>query len=429
MGWKPRNYDPRLKLDVRNGYIPEELKDKIDNSLISKWKKEKWNHLVGFHYYNKKEHDLRFLNQELFQQKTICEVLRSENEVHRILIKILANSRESERLLFKHKGNIIDVVEKNKKRYGVKNISKLLHLNKNTYYDWKQLNKGECSYSKNFLCAKRHPNKLSIIEEDKIAEILMDPKYAFYPISSLIWMAHYSNSVHAGRNVWDRVRKERCIIRKRFKKKRKTYRDKLIASYANQYLHADVTYFKTDNEITYYIFLVKDNYSKLIKSWAISNSINPDTRLRTFQEALRDIPKGHEYEISFVTDSGNENISNSIKEYFAEQNNVNLLIARKDIPYSNSMIERYNHDLKYIYLCRERIGTFKELCKMVEIAVKDHNYTKRMQSLNGQTPYEIYNGIPSKNEWIIEQWKLSKQKRRREINRLVCCIGKTKTKK
>lgn len=60
---------------------------------------------------------------------------------------------------------------------------------------------------------------------------------------------------------------------------------------------------------------------------------------------------------------------------------------------------------------------------MLEIAVKEHNYTKRMEKLNGQTPYEVYNGIPAKSEWILEQWKQARQKRYDKLDMLICCLG------
>lgn len=423
MAWKARVFDPRLKLDVLNGNMPAEFKDVITASNINKWKKEKWSNLIGYNYYTAKEYDLRILQESIKTQEQEIKKLKAENEVITLAIKIGSISREFERTAFKNKSQLIDCVEKNKKIFSVKKFSKLLNLNKNTYYEWKQLNKKECEFSKNFICVKRHPNRISIEEEEAIVELLRDERYEHFPLSSLIWMARYNNLVFAGRPAWDRIRKENFIKRKKIKKTRKKYYQALIAEYANQYLHADVTYFKIDGGKTYFIYIVKDNFSKYIKSWAISDTINPDTRIDTFKLALHDIEKGFDYKITFITDYGNENRANKVLDFFDSLENVEINFARRDVPFSNSMIERFNHDLKYMYLYKERIKSLRDLKKFVEIAVKEHNYTKRMERLNGQTPYEVYNGIPPKSEWILEQWREARKNRKNKLDALICCLG------
>jgi transposase InsO family protein len=417
-------FDPRLKLDFINGKVPDEFREILKKHDTSRWRYEKWSRLIGFSYYNNKEFDLRILNNNIIQLEKEVAYLKAKDNVISLVLKKGSNSRDFERILFKNKAEIIEVVEKNKKLFNIKSFSKLLNLNKNTYYEWKQLNKSECKFSKNFICVKRHPNKLSIEEEDKIIELLSDKNYEHYPISSLIWMAKYNNLVHAGRSAWNRIKKENSIERKKIKKTKRKYNKSLLATYSNQYLHADITYYKIEGGKTYFIYLVKDNFSKFIKAWAVSNTINPDTRIETFEIALSDLVENFEFKVTFITDYGNENRAKKVYEYIKSLTNVDLKFARRDIPFSNSMIERFNYDLKYMYLYKERIKSLGELKQLLEIAVKDHNYTKRMEKLNGQTPYEVYNGIPKKTEWILEQWRNSRENRFNKINSYLCCMNK-----
>ncbi len=423
MGFQIRSVDPRLKLDFINDSVPSELINIIDNCDTSRWKKERWNKLAGYDYYTNKEYDLRVLKRSIKILEEETKKLSVENEFLNIVIKIASNSSDFGRSMFKQKSEIIEWVEKNKKNFTIKRVSKLLNMNRNTYSEWKQLSKKECEFSKNFVCVKSHPNRISLAEEKTIVELLRDERYEHFPISSLIWMARYNNLVFASRPSWDRVKKENLIQRKKIKKTRKKYYESLVAKYANQYLHADVTYFKITGGKTYFIYIVKDNFSRYIKSWAISDTINPDTRIHTFKLALHDIEKDFHYKITFITDYGNENRANKVLEFFDGLENVELNFARKDIPFSNSMIERFNHDLKYMYLYKENIKTLKDLKKFVEIAVKEHNYTKRMERLNGQTPYEVYNGIPPKSEWILEQWREARKNRKNKLDALICCLG------
>ncbi len=423
-----RKFDPRLKLDAIKGYIPREFKGIVNPLNISRWKREKWNKLVGYNYYNdrdnnnNKDYDSRILNMEIISLEKKLSIARAENEVISLAIKIGSNSREFERVIFKNKSHVIKCVEKNKKLFNVTNFSKLLNLNKNTYYEWKQLDKGTCNFSKNLLCIKRHPNQVSIEEEDRIIELLLEKRYEHFPISSLMWQARLEHNVFACRGVWDRIKKQNGIVRKRHKKSPKYYRQGLRAEYANQYLHADITYFKIENRKTYFIYLVKDNYSRYIKSWAISDTISATTRVSTFKAALADL-NNDGMETSFVTDSGTENKAKVVRNYIKGLKNVKLILARKDTPYSNSMIERYNHSLKYMYLYRDRVKSLGDLKKLLEIAIKEHNYTKPLDLFKGQTPYEVYHGLPSKTEWVYEQWRQVIKDRVEKINTIICCLG------
>jgi transposase InsO family protein len=422
MGFVTRLFDPRLKLDAVHGNIPPELKHVVTSDRLCKWKKEKWNKYIGYDYYNKKEFEQRFYKKEIATLEKQITLLKAENEVIRLTLSIGAHSREFERLLFRNKSNLIKCVEKNKKQFNVKKFSKLVQFSKNTYYEWKQLDKRECSRSNNFICVKRHPNRVSFEEENAILELLQNKKYAHYPISALMWKAHYENLVHAGRGVWDRVKKDNQIARLKPKKKKKYYPEGLRATYANEYLHADITYFKIFGGRTYFIYIVKDNFSRYIKAWTVAETINPKTRLMTFKKALSDIKLDPELKVTFIVDSGNENRANITFDFFKGFENIHIQFARKDIHFSNSMIEKYNMDLKYMYLYREQIRNLSQLKKMVDLAVKDHNYTKRMDVLNGQTPYEVYNGIPRKTEWILEQWKQARASRKEKLDRLICCL-------
>lgn len=429
MGTVTRVYDPRLKLDAINGRIPEQFKEHVTPDRLCKWKREKWNKLIGYSYYNRKETGERLLQRELSSVLKELKVAHSKNEIFELTLKVAAQSPDFQRILFKGKSKIIEAVEKHKKLYSVKQYSKLLAFNKNTYYEWKQLAKKECSQSKDFICVKRHPNRISFTEEQKMIELLKDERYAHYPLTSLMWIAKYDALVYAGRTAWERVKKQNHIQRLKPKRHKKTYTESLRADYANQYLHADITYFKLLSGKTYYIYIVKDNYSRLIKSWEISDVISPRVRLETFKRAIDDIRMEHDQVVTFVVDGGNENRANLVKSFVDANKNLAIQIARKDTPFSNSMIERFNFDLKYLYLYREHIRTLAQLKKSVEIAVKDHNYTKRIEILNGQTPYEVYHGIPAKSEWILEQWKQSKKQRVERARSMICCASEENFKK
>ncbi|MDP1803038.1 MAG: hypothetical protein Q8L81_16875 [Bacteroidota bacterium] len=420
-----RTYDFRLKLDAINGRLPSKFKNIVNDKMLSAWRKVKWDSLIGFDYYNKQEKNIRKLNSEIDtlkeSAKETLKEIKAENEVLLLAIKIASSGNEYRRLIYENRNEIIDFVEKNKKAIGVKRSSQLLNISNMTYYEWKSKAKDDCQHSSRLTCIKRSPNQITLEEEFKILQLLQDPRYDHFPVSSLVWKARYENIVHAGRTSWRRLQRRYKVVRLKPKKRKRYYSKSLKAEYANQYLHADITYFKLKNGDTYYIYLVKDNYSKYIKSWEISNKINADTRIKTFQHSLSDIDDNSSMKVSFITDSGTENKNSKVKNFFKPFKNVDIKYAKKDIAFSNSMIERYNMDLKYMYLYRENIYTLKALITAVRFAIKEHNYIKRMECINGQTPYELYNGLPSKIEWINEQKKQAKENRCKKVKNTICC--------
>ena len=151
----------------------------------------------------------------------------------------------------------------------------------------------------------------------------------------------------------------------------------MVGLYPNQYLHADITEFTIlPLNTKYYIYIVKDNYSKLIKSYAISTVINKELRVLTFIDAINDVKLNVNNPINFITDSGPENKNKLVECFLKLWKGIKHFFAKKDIIYSNSMVERFNMDLKYLYLYRQNITSYKQLENAIQHAIHEHNYKK-----------------------------------------------------
>jgi len=59
----------------------------------------------------------------------------------------------------------------------------------------------------------------------------------------------------------------------------------LKATFPNQYWHADITIFKTLDNVKQYIYLVVDNYSRKILSWDMADRVSGEIRVQTLREA------------------------------------------------------------------------------------------------------------------------------------------------
>ena len=115
--------------------------------------------------------------------------------------------------------------------------------------------------------------------------------------------------------------------------------------------------------------------------------------------------------IDLVFDGGPENINEEMKVFMdKEEVQINPLIALKDIPYSNSVIEAQNKLFKYRYLFRQDYTDINGLRKVFEEDVKDYNYIRPHKSLGGYTPFEAYSGMTG----LKDIWKEQIQEARRE---------------
>ncbi|MDH5381434.1 MAG: DDE-type integrase/transposase/recombinase [Cyclobacteriaceae bacterium] len=94
-------------------------------------------------------------------------------------------------------------------------------------------------------------------------------------------------------------------IRKHVFKRRNPYKKGLKATYPNQYWHADITIFKTLDNIKHHIYLIVDNYSRKILSWNMADRVCGEIRMQTLLEAW-DTAKP-EKQVELVVDGGSEN--------------------------------------------------------------------------------------------------------------------------
>ncbi len=414
-------YDTRLKFDVANGYIPEVLKHYVNSSNHYKWKKEQFHHIIGFDYYNDQEMETKILSKEITDLKVSLKKSQAENELLSLLANAATDYISTDKLIHNIKNKVVNAITKNREVLGIKKCVKMFNIAIRTFYTWQQLTKAPCVHTIKTTCLKSNPNSLLKEEELNIVRILKDPRYFHYPLKSLMWMAKHEDIVHASFPTWARLKEEHQIKRTKPKDmKRLNYRG-LKAIRPNQYLHADITLFKLPSHKMYYIYIVKDNYSKMIKSWAITEKVSAATRVETFKQALTDINFKSKQDITFITDQGTENNNKLVRSFFDQLKGVQIKFALRDIPYSNSMVERFNMDLKYMYLYRETINSLKELTECIKYAVNEHNYLKRMGALNGLTPNEVYQGISPNEKWFKLKTEKAKIKRRHVAKKTICC--------
>ncbi len=232
-------------------------------------------------------------------------------------------------------------------------------------------------------CNRIFPNQLSRPEVSKLKEFLTDIRFQYWPVSSIAYHALRNQTLCISLNTWYKYVNKFGLNRSKPKSRRKNSEVSIRADKANQIWHADITEFKTPDNVKHFIYLVVDNFSRKILSWKIADKIKSVYRKETIQEALDAINTNST--IVLITDGGSEN-------KFLYPENVNHQIALVDVHYSNSLIESHNKLIKYNYLYKMEITNRKQLEDALQFVVTDYNDRPHV-SLLGRTPSEAYEDL------------------------------------
>jgi len=250
--------------------------------------------------------------------------------------------------------------------------------------------KFKCENSVFSLCRKQYPNQLRPTEVETMKKLLTDQELSHWPIISLCYHAVRKGLLSASPQTWYKYNKL-LGIRKHAFKRRNPYRKGLKATYPNVYWHADITIFKTLDNVKHYIYLVVDNFSRKILSWDMADRVNGEVRMQTLKVAWEKAsPEGP---VELVVDGGPEN-NNYVVNNFLNSEGVDITksVALKDILFSNSMVEAANKLLKYRYLFPENIQDGDQLKTVLEKSIYEFNEVRPHGNLSGLTPNEAYQG-------------------------------------
>lgn len=194
------------------------------------------------------------------------------------------------------------------------------------------------------------------------------------------------------------------------------------ATRPNQIWHIDVTEFITADNVKFYVHTVLDNFSRKIIAYTVSRDKTARTRLISLKEAIFSQFKKllSNQDLDIIADGGAENdnfrVRNLIRN-FKSLVNIQLKIAKRDVTYSNSMIEGSFKILKQFLKKRGEIfsHTFH---KEIDFFVRDYNSIRPHYQHGIYTPDEAHQNP----EWINIKPVLERMnKKRQDENRNSCC--------
>ena len=392
-----QQYSTTLKicyaLGVEKHFINKEIRELVPFSTAHHWKNtiKNTDTIIGF----------EVENQLQKHKKDICVMLHPVNKTSlqcftafchfTVMLVGLFDKKVFGKILRTNKAKIINCLEMCSDFISYQEAAEWFSISLKTLYNWKHQVKFSCDASALLLCIKRHLNQATFREVSTIKQYLNNPQYLHWGIASIWGKAFKNGDTSLAKQSWYRYNKLMRIRNKAIKEKKPVYYP-IRALKVNDIFHADITLFKTQDGIRWYIYTVMDNFSRYIYSWQIERVVSANIRLETIKEAIKNAFGNHDFDdVQLITDGGPENNNLTIKEYI-RKSNITHHSALRDIPQSNSMQEAFYSIAKYRYLYRKPIENGEHLKKVFAEMIHEYHTERPHYALGIYTPEEVKNG-------------------------------------
>ncbi len=312
-----------------------------------------------------------------------------------LVIQLIAHqSKLFKQQLYNHRTLIVKTIDRSKDALGLQRVLQLFTISANQYYSWKQQRK--CFYSLFNQCVRRFPNQLSVQHVGIIKNYLCDNRFKGWPNAAVYFQMIRDKATFCGLSTFYRYAKKLNLTKPRIKKP--IYPKAHRATAPKQSFHIDVTILNLNNRSKAYIYIIMDNFSRLILNATASleyKALHSFNNMRTAFENHHIINSPLDKQL--FCDGGIEN-KGPVDDYLA-QIGIDKLVAGKDVSFSNSMVEAVNKRIKYDFLFWQIFSSIDALTSYLPAMVKNYN-NKPHTALFGFTPEEVFNGIiPSKDNF------------------------------
>ena len=224
----------------------------------------------------------RQINQHKLDRKVVKAYLRLSLTVR----NIFSTAKNFHKTIFASKDQIVETVQRVEHLIPVDKRAQLIGVCTSTLRNWIISVRVRCSGSVINLCRRVHPQQLSEGETNAMHKLLKNEQFIHWPLISLYYHALRNKIVIMSLSTWYKYAGLLAVNRPK-PRSIKHYSGSVTATAPNQYWHADVTYFKTSDSVLHYIYLVTDNFSKMILAWAASTRLCAKIRADTFRQALK----------------------------------------------------------------------------------------------------------------------------------------------
>ncbi|HEV2478183.1 MAG TPA: hypothetical protein VGS79_00905 [Puia sp.] len=411
-------YHPYLIIAFHLRCLPDELHERIPRSTRFDWSRKELNTTFGFEWASGQHQRFETLQQVATSKKLL--------RVNLALLRIIAIKRFLHRYASRLSGKevqrvILGTIEKACMVFSLSVVLKYIQHSNGWYRRLK--NQQRCTSSPSLLCRLKHPGQLLQQEINAIKAYCSDGRFLHWPLSSVYHQLRKDKAAAFQLSTFYKYAGLLQLKRQTARSRRKHHTTGIRAHRPLAILHADLTVFRTADNVKNYIYLVQDNFSRAIL--AVQVSLEYSARIthqnieRVRQQYLR--PAGIT-ECQLITDDGIENFG-VVSDYIGETSapSIQHLVAQKDIVFSNSMIEAANKQIKYRFLYHQYILDHVQLTQFVEQAVHDYN-NRPHHILDGLTPIEVLHEAQVDKAARSHEIRLAQQQRLLKNKQEKCCF-------
>ncbi len=296
-----------------------------------------------------------------------------------------------------------------------KRILQFFEKSSQRFSKWQSHPEG-CVRAPHFESIMQYPQQLTNEEIQKIIRAYRDPEKTSWSSFAIATDLIRQKTVMAGSSTIMEYARKLGLYKRKLRKKRQK-RGSVEACRPDDVWHMDVTRIASADNMTHYLHLVMDNFSRKIIGWHLSTRLRAHNSRKVIEQAIGGMKKEKGDDISLITDGGPENDNFTVKN-FIQNTDVQLIIAQRDVHYSNSMVEAVNKTLKYRHIFPHTVPEALCMNSFINRAVKEYN-NRPHSKLQGLTPHESYEG----QVWDKEQFVLLRneaREKRMAYNRTAC---------
>lgn len=286
---------------------------------------------------------------------------------------------------------MVNAIEEVKQNVPIDKALKIFNISRSTFENYKSIVIYKCESSYFNWCAKRFPNQLLPTEVKIIKQYMIDKNYKFWSKSSIYLKALRDENLKCCVSTFYKYCRLLGFKNRPRRKKSDSY-SPVKTLQPNQIWCADVTIFKTADNVKQYIHFLIDHYSKKILGYRIEKSSSALAIKSLIQNACLEYQPE---KLQFLTDGGSENVNSTVSDFINSPDiPITHIIAQKDVVFSNSMIEAINKIIKHQFLFPKEIESEIHLFKIFDEVVAAYNTSRPQMSLGGNTPEETFIGLP-----------------------------------
>ena len=413
------SYHTDFKIACNLGFLPDNLFASIPKSTKYRFKNTDYSTYVGTNDYSQIISNMNTLKRIARLQKilNIIKVLFKANDIIKVIYHKYSTPLHTFFKKERVRNKIISFIYSHSTLFNISSLTKLFRISTQTFYKWTQ---NKCYSSPFQLCYQRHPLQITLTEANKIKQMLLDHTFKFWPIISIAHYAIRNFILFVHPRTWYKYARIFGLTKPRTYHRRNKNKIGIRADKPNQIIHADVTIFKTIDNVKCYIYFIVDNCSRKILSALASLKLSGQIRFQTIKDTYECFIKPKNENAELIVDDGSENTCDAVMDYVQLPTiSIKHIIAQQHIEFSNSIVEAVNKVMKYSYLFKEHIPDFETLQKNLPIYIDDYNNRPHC-SLNGLTPDEAYNGITIDKQSLKNKFIQAKSQRLIQ-NRLTRC--------